>query len=373
MSLEVVTLTEVDFDPDMDFHRSLKYGRICLHFVNRPSHCLLESFVCGYYKYLKMHSYHSVFPCILDSVDLCESFKLILLLSTLCAEDRFFSSNKVFREGERDSLLYSNMCIGKNMSNLGPIIDNYFLKRLEARMARITQRYEEFDHQLTEQPDNYEVWWYYMEFVKAQEAGNHDLIRNAYKLATSNIPDVDNTLKWRGYLILWYNFAQYEEIIVEDIERARQVYVTCLETIPHGAFSFGELAVSYAQFEKRNNNLVKARSLLDEATKRSPCHRVYRRYIDIESDLGEHEKCRKLYREFLEHEPDNCSAWIDFAKSEAEWGTEHKRIVKIFAEARKNIDDIIDLRRLDKAFHTYWDKYGPSKPNSSCSDDDDDE
>lgn len=67
---------------------------------------------------------------------------------------------------------------------------------------------------------------------------------------------------WRRYIYLWINYAVYEELEAQDIERARQVYTACLELLPHKKFTFAKVWLMYGHFEIRQKNLTKARKIL---------------------------------------------------------------------------------------------------------------
>lgn len=76
---------------------------------------------------------------------------------------------------------------------------------------------------------------------------------------------------------MWINYALYEELEVEDIEKARQVYESCLKLIPHKSFTFAKIWLMYAHFEVRQKELKKARKILGNALGQCPkvCFPVY--------------------------------------------------------------------------------------------------
>ena len=67
---------------------------------------------------------------------------------------------------------------------------------------------------------------------------------------------------WRRYVYLWINYALFEELELQDFERARQVYKAGLDLIPHKSFTFAKLWLLYAHFEVRMKNLQQARKAL---------------------------------------------------------------------------------------------------------------
>lgn len=67
---------------------------------------------------------------------------------------------------------------------------------------------------------------------------------------------------WRRYIYLWINYALFEELEAEDMERTRQVYRAALQLIPHKIFTFSKVWLLYGHFEIRQKNLKSARKAL---------------------------------------------------------------------------------------------------------------
>lgn len=67
---------------------------------------------------------------------------------------------------------------------------------------------------------------------------------------------------WRRYIYLWINYALYEELEAEDMERTRDVYKACLDIIPHKNFTFAKVWLLFAHFEVRQKNLQGTRRIL---------------------------------------------------------------------------------------------------------------
>lgn len=67
---------------------------------------------------------------------------------------------------------------------------------------------------------------------------------------------------WRRYIYLWINYALYEELEINDIEKTREVYKTCLQIIPHKKFTFSKIWVMFALFEVRQLRLTEARKIM---------------------------------------------------------------------------------------------------------------
>ena len=95
-------------------------------------------------------------------------------------------------------------------------------------------------------------------------------MRDTYERAIANIPLVAEKSYWRRYIYLWINYALFEELEAEDVEKTRQVYDSCLKLIPHRNFTFAKMWLLYAHFEVRQKNLQLARKILGTAIGKCP-------------------------------------------------------------------------------------------------------
>lgn len=178
----------------------------------------------------------------------------------------------------------------------------------------VSKRKFQYEQEVLENPSNYDSWFDYLRLVENE--GNVDSIREIYERAIANVPPAKEKNFWRRYIYLWINYALYEELETEDFERTRQIFKTCLELIPHKIFTFSKIWLLYAQFEIRCKNLQSARKILGTGIGMCPKDKLYRGYIDIEIQLREFDRCRKLYEKFLEFGPENCITWMKFAELE---------------------------------------------------------
>ncbi|XP_041325204.1 crooked neck-like protein 1 isoform X2 [Pyrgilauda ruficollis] len=140
--------------------------------------------------------------------------------------------------------------------------------------------------------------------------------KEVYKRAIANMPPIQEKRHWKRYIYLWISYALYEELEAKDAERTRQVYQACLELLPHKKFTFAKMWLLYAQFEIRQKNLPLARRALGTSIGKCPKNKLFKGYIELELQLREFDRCRKLYEKFLEFAPENCMSWIKFAELE---------------------------------------------------------
>lgn len=179
----------------------------------------------------------------------------------------------------------------------------------------VSKRKFQYEQEIAQNPMNYDAWFDYLRLVEGE--GDIDIIREVYEKAIANIPLTREKQYWRRYIYLWINYAIFEELETKDYERARQVYKACLDLIPHKIFTFSKVWLLFAKFEIRQKQVSSARKILGTSIGMCPRDKLFRGYIDLEIQLREFDRCRRLYQKFLEFGPENCITWIKFAELEA--------------------------------------------------------
>lgn len=201
----------------------------------------------------------------------------------------------------------------------------------------VSKRKFQYEQEVKENPNNYDAWFDYLRLV--ENDGSIDDIRETYERAIANFPPTKEKHFWRRYIYLWINYALFEELEAQDIERTRNVYRTCLSLLPHKVFTFSKIWLMYAQFEIRCKNLTQARKTLGFALGMCPRDKLYRGYIDLEVQLREFDRCRTLYQKFLEFGPENCITWMKFAELETLLGdTDRARAIYELAINQARLD-----------------------------------
>ncbi|KAI3859669.1 hypothetical protein MKX03_031183 [Papaver bracteatum] len=203
--------------------------------------------------------------------------------------------------------------------------------------AIVGKRRFQYEEDVKKNPYNYDSWF---DYIRLEEnAGRKDRIREIYERAIANVPPAEEKRYWQRYIYLWINYALYEELDAEDMDRTREVYRECLKLIPHKKFSFAKIWLMGAQFEIRQKNLTAARKLLGNAIGVAPKDKIFKKYIEIELQLGNMDRCRTLYARYLHWAPENCYAWIKFAELEISLGeTERTRAIFELATEQQHLD-----------------------------------
>ncbi|KAK1402967.1 crooked neck-like protein 1 [Heracleum sosnowskyi] len=192
--------------------------------------------------------------------------------------------------------------------------ENQFGDRERIEDAIVGMRRFEYEDQVRKNPLSYHSWF---DYIRLEESvGNKERIREVYERAIANIPPTQEKRYWQLYIYIWINYELYEELVAQDIDQTRHVYEECLKLIPHKKFSFAKIWLMAAQFEIRQLNLTGARKILGQAIGKAPKDKIFKKYIEIELQLGNIDRCRKLYEKYLEWSPENCYAWSMYAELE---------------------------------------------------------
>lgn len=194
--------------------------------------------------------------------------------------------------------------------------------RKDVENVILDKRRQQYEDNLESNPHNYDVWF---DYIRLEEAdGDAARIREIYERAISNIPPVKEKRFWKRYIYLWINYAIYEELSADDINRTREVYKACLKVIPHSSFTFAKIWVMFAHFEVRQKQLDQARKILGQSIGRCPKDKLFTQYIQLEYQLGNVDRCRKIYEKYLEYAPHNCSTWKKYCEMESEVGEDSR-------------------------------------------------
>ncbi|KAG8715162.1 NineTeen Complex (NTC) component [Ceratobasidium sp. 394] len=210
-------------------------------------------------------------------------------------------------------------------------------ERSGAEAAVLGRRRIQYEDELQQDSRNYDVWFDYTRLEEEAyraakedgmdvdgsgvgEGGSVERVRDVYERAVAQIPPGGEKRHWRRYVFLWLNYAVFEELETKDITRARQIYITAIKVIPHRQFTFAKLWIMAARFEIRQLDLMAARKLLGAAIGMGPKEALFKGYIQLELELREFDRVRKLYEKYLEYDPTNTSAWIRFAELETTLG-----------------------------------------------------
>lgn len=224
---------------------------------------------------------------------------------------------------------------------------NRFEKRRGAREgieeAITSKRRFEYEEAVAQRPQHYDGWF---DYLRAEEEGGLDpaRVRGIYERAVAQVPPAGSRGEpekdlWRRYIYLWVKYALFEELDMKDAVRAREVLRKCLEILPHRAFTFAKIWLLAAKLEVRQHDLPAARRLLGAALGMCPKEKLFREYVALELQMGQVDRCRKIYEKFVQWGPGRSRTWCRWAELEANLG-EAERVRALFeiAVAQPGLD-----------------------------------
>lgn len=207
----------------------------------------------------------------------------------------------------------------------------------------ITGQRAEYEKRVNADPQDYDAWFEYAKMEEENGLGGADSaskVREVYERAIANIPpSMEEKQLWKRYIYLWIYYALYEELQRHDLDRASKIYDACIDLIPHSKFSFSKIWINAAKLHIRRKDLVSARKLLGKAIGMCGKEKVFTEYIALELALGEVDRCRALYTNYLKAMPHNCRSWSKYADLEKSVGeTERCRAIFELAVSQPALD-----------------------------------
>ncbi|GAB64701.1 splicing factor [Plasmodium cynomolgi strain B] len=178
-----------------------------------------------------------------------------------------------------------------------------------------------YEEEIKKNPSDYDTWFNY---IKLEESNinlvNKDKcvyrIRELYERAISVIPPVENKKFWKRYIYLWINYAIFEELHAENVQRARDVYRNALKILKKQNFTFKKIYLLYANFEIRQMDIPKVRSIFNRAIENVKKEEIFEEYCEMELRLGNIKECRDIYAKYVEAFPFSSKAWISMINFE---------------------------------------------------------
>lgn len=178
----------------------------------------------------------------------------------------------------------------------------------------LTKRRHFYEQEIAKNPLNYDNWF---DYSRLEESANEiQRAREIYEKAIAQIPPIEEKLHWKRYIFLWLNYATFEEMHAKDSERAKKVFEKIVQLVPHEKFTFSKLWIMYAQLFIRQKELDNARKVFGSAIGKCPREKVIRAYIGMELQLGNVDRCRKIYEKYIELFPENANAWVQYGQLE---------------------------------------------------------
>ena len=171
-----------------------------------------------------------------------------------------------------------------------------------------------YEKKLKENNMDYDTWFDYTKLE--EEYGTENSCREIYERAISNIPPIKEKKYWKRYVYLWINYALYEECVCNNIEVTEEIYKNILDLIPHKEFTFSNIWILATNFYLRQKNIDKVRKLFGISMGMCPKKKVIDSYINIELQLGNNDRVKKIFQSYIQKFPSDENIWFNFCKFE---------------------------------------------------------
>jgi crooked neck len=230
------------------------------------------------------------------------------------------------KEYERARLIYQyaldSLQEKENLYNAYTRFEKQFGDKDQVEEVMLSKKRLDYEAALLEQPWVYDTWFDYLRLEES--LGQIEKIRHVYERAIAQVPPVKEKRYWRRYVYLWIYYAVWEELETGDKTRCETIYTSLLELIPHSVFTFAKCWTLYARFLIRQHRVDQARKCMGRAIGSCPKPKLYQDYIQLELGLREFDRVRVLYTKFLEWDPTRCMTWIQYCELESMLGEDER-------------------------------------------------
>jgi crooked neck len=207
--------------------------------------------------------------------------------------------------------------------------------RDEIEQILLDKRRAHYERLFVEDPTNLDVCFDYIRME--EEANEIERVREIYERALAKVPVSKNKKFFKRYVYLWLFYAQFEEQVAKDIDRAQQVYSTAIELFGNMNIWFSKLVRGAAELQLRQLNIAGFRKILMSSLVSSSGMKlsISKFWIETELKLGNVNQARTVAAKVIEVNPSNVSSWLSFIDLEASLG-ETARAVALCELAWKN-------------------------------------
>ena len=191
-------------------------------------------------------------------------------------------------------------------------------KEKDTHKIILDDRKSEYVEELKKQPMAYDSWLNLV--LLEQEAGDFAVARQVFLDAEVNVPKSSEKSDWKRFVFIFLAHAIFEETKMSDSGKAVETLEQCLKLIPHKQFSFSKIWVHLAKLHIRNQDVQSARLVLGKGIGQYGSKSIFTLYLDMESKLGNFERCRKIHERWIEINPHEADNWIAYFKMENDIG-----------------------------------------------------
>lgn len=215
--------------------------------------------------------------------------------------------------------------------------------RDEIEQLLIDKRRAHYERLLAEEPENWDACFNYIRME--EEAGEVERVRELYERSLGKVPSKKSKNNFKRYIYLWLFYAQFEESVAGDVDRARSVYATATKLCEAAHVFFSKLTKAFGEFELRQLEVEKFRAVMRQALHITEGKKksIPRFWLETELKLGNVNQARRVAAELVEVNPGSASSWLSFIDLEMALG-EAPRAVALCNVALQNGASIDDMK-----------------------------
>lgn len=175
------------------------------------------------------------------------------------------------------------------------------------------------------------------------------MIKETYMEIVKTIPSVSEKPFWKKYIYLNLSFSSFYELDAMKIDSAFEIIENLIETLrQHKITSKKSIIFGFRQLI-RKGDVKKARQWLGKSIGLEPDTKIFKTYIDFESQLGNFDRCEKIYQKWLQTFPLVADPWENYLEFNFTLG-KLERMQKVFELAISGKLELAQPERIYKKF-----------------------
>ncbi|KAH9585407.1 Crooked neck-like protein 1 [Schistosoma haematobium] len=187
--------------------------------------------------------------------------------------------------------------------------------KFEETQGELQRARSVFERALDVDYRNVGLWLKYAEMEMRHK--QYERARVIYKYALENLPKDDCQEIYKAYTLHEKKYG--DRLAIEDVilSKRKFQYEEEVQANPHNY----DVWFDYVRLMEEEGSIEQTREIYERAVANVPpikgtalgmCpkDKLFRGYIELEIQLREFDRCRKLYEKFLEFSPENCTTWM---------------------------------------------------------------
>ena len=165
------------------------------------------------------------------------------------------------------------------------------------------------------------------------------------------IPSESDKRFWKKYIYICLSFSAFLELDLKNNSLATQQISDLLQKLTQHKINSKKTWLFGFRQLIRMNKVQEARQLFGKSIGLSPHHKIFRSYLEFETQLGNFDRCEKLYKKWLQLFTESPEPWEEYLEFNSNLGKED-RVHAVFQLA---VSGKFDLTQPEKIYKKYID------------------